>query len=578
MIDFKLPQYLDLLNLRGQEQRALMYISRNPEHFEVESTILRVLAYAVVTKSSDVHFTSKPLNGKQCVFINIRNKSGFDHITFNAESSDTTHFETKLLQMTNNTSGGTQSEIISTRFSLDFPSWWARNQGLKIEHDEIYKIDIRVQFQKTFSGFSIVCRILDQQRTPKLGAMGLGTSLEKLIRTAIHEPSGLILVSGPTGSGKTTLLNAMLCELNDGSRSIFTIENPVEFRLSGNGPITQIQTHGEISFAAGLRSALRSDPDVILIGEIRDSETMEVALQAAQTGHLVLATIHASNAIQTISRMIDLTLDKSRDAFRVSETLRLVLAQRLIDTYEPELESRNLSHDELDWLSLNGIAVKGLFKETISYKKVGVRALIEAVQVDHLIKKIIRAPVFKAEEAFQVACKQLQYETLAMSGMRFIEQGQVKLSDCMLQLDINQEANQHRPLRTQCVNFYNIGYNDVARVIDNHHLQKPDDHSHLDQSHLDQNIDSSYFNAHSIDSEIINIYEFLGFMDKTNKISADLLSAEDIESSARDEPSLSKVTSGVPLNLRQLLLKNAIEINIATQILSAKQKYGYDIQ
>jgi type II secretory ATPase GspE/PulE/Tfp pilus assembly ATPase PilB-like protein len=154
-----------------------------------------------------------------------------------------------------------------------------------------------------------VARILDQQRTPTLDELNLSASLLHAIKSAAEEPSGLILASGPTGSGKTTLLNAVLGYLNDGQRSIVTIENPVEYRLAGSGPIKQLQTQGDFTFARALRSTLRADPDVILIGEIRDAETMKIALEASKTGHMVLSTVHANNSHETISRLVDLGAD-----------------------------------------------------------------------------------------------------------------------------------------------------------------------------------------------------------------------------------------------------------------------------
>lgn len=467
---FKLPQYPELFNLKTDEKRALMYISSSPEHYEVESCILRSLAYAVASRSSDVHFNARLVNGKTSVFINIRTKAGFVNIPFTSGTCDAAHFEIKLLQLTNNTIGGTQAEIISTRFSLDFPSWWAKDQGLQADPGHSYKTDVRVQFQKTFEGFSVVCRILDQQSAPKLSEIGLTFALEQEILRVIHEPSGLVLVSGPTGSGKTTLLNAMLGELNDGSRAIFTIENPVEFRLKGMGPITQVQTHGMVSFAQGLRSALRSDPDVILIGEIRDSETMEVALQAAQTGHLVLATIHASNCAQTIGRMLDLTLDKRRDAFRVAETLKLVLAQRLIERYEltpqTKVPAKVLQPFEKDWLLLNRLATPSVFTENQSIKKVGLSALIEAITVDQNVKNMIRRRVFNTEDIYIAASNQLSFETLAMGGMRTVEAGHSKLSDCILKLDSQSSHGASNCLRASCAVQYGLSYSEISRQID----------------------------------------------------------------------------------------------------------------
>ena len=263
----------------------------------------------------------------------------------------------------------------------------------------------------------------------------------------------------------------MISELNDGSRSIFTIENPVEFRISGDGPITQVQTHGQVTFAAGLRSALRSDSDVILIGEIRDSETMEVALQAAQTGHLVLATIHASSAAQTISRMLELTLDKDRDAFRVADTLKMVIAQRLINQYQRVPCKRILNKLEVDWMKLNGLHLPKIFYETSSNIKIGVKALIEAISIDHLIKKIIRSPIFNTEGVYTAAKNQIQYETLAMCGIRSVESGDTKLAECMIKLESHHQAALEPSLRTEFVATYGLSYLQIQSVIDqNMHL------------------------------------------------------------------------------------------------------------
>ena len=141
---------------------------------------------------------------------------------------------------------------------------------------------------RTFDGYTFVCRLLDQQRSPGLDELGMSYALLRAVKRAALEPSGLILVSGPTGSGKTTTLSAILQWLINGQRCVVTIENPVEYELPIFGPVKQIEVRGEITFAKALRKTLRLDPEVILVGEIRDQETMEIALQAAQTGHLVL--------------------------------------------------------------------------------------------------------------------------------------------------------------------------------------------------------------------------------------------------------------------------------------------------
>src|SRR3712207_6343425 len=150
-------------------------------------------------------------------------------------------------------------------------------------------------------------------------------AINQLYRVALAEPNGIVLVTGPTGSGKTTTLYAGLKLLNDGSRNILTVEDPVEYAVDGVGQ-TQINPQVGLSFAAGLRAILRQDPDVVMLGEIRDRETAEIAVQAALTGHLVLSTVHTNDSVGAITRLRDMKVEP----FLIASTLRAVLAQRLV--------------------------------------------------------------------------------------------------------------------------------------------------------------------------------------------------------------------------------------------------------
>ncbi len=149
---------------------------------------------------------------------------------------------------------------------------------------------------------------------------------------ALREPNGIILVTGPTGSGKTTTLYAGLRQLNDGSRNILTVEDPVEYAIEGVGQ-TQVNAKVGLTFAAGLRAILRQDPDVVMVGEIRDRETAEIAVQASLTGHLVLSTVHTNDAVGAITRMRDMKVEP----FLLASTLRAVIAQRLVRRLCPQL-------------------------------------------------------------------------------------------------------------------------------------------------------------------------------------------------------------------------------------------------
>lgn len=189
-----------------------------------------------------------------------------------------------------------------------------------------HKVDFRVSMLPSYYGEKIVIRVLDSFRGVKpLNEVGFSEAHLKDIRKALQRPYGLILISGPTGSGKTTTLYSMLNEIDRKTRNVVSLEDPVEYNL---GDVTQSQIFPEIgyTFATGLRSILRQDPDVIMVGEIRDAETAQLAIQAALTGHLVFSTIHTNNAAGVVSRLKDMNVDP----YLIAPTLCLSVAQRLV--------------------------------------------------------------------------------------------------------------------------------------------------------------------------------------------------------------------------------------------------------
>ncbi len=188
------------------------------------------------------------------------------------------------------------------------------------------KIDFRVSTFPAYYGEKVVMRILDQEKgVKKIDEMGLSQKNLNYFREAISRPYGLILITGPTGSGKSTTLYSMLNEVDREGANVLSLEDPIEYNMDG---VSQSQVHPEIgyTFASGLRTTLRQDPDIIMVGEIRDKETAQLAVQAALTGHLVFSTLHTNNAAGVIPRLIDMGVDP----YLIAPTLILAIAQRLV--------------------------------------------------------------------------------------------------------------------------------------------------------------------------------------------------------------------------------------------------------
>jgi general secretion pathway protein E len=187
-------------------------------------------------------------------------------------------------------------------------------------------LDVRVSTLPSRAGERVVLRILDKDQADlQLEDLGMDPVALDAFRHALREPNGIILVTGPTGSGKTTSLYAGLSLLNDATRNILTVEDPVEYAIDGVGQ-TQVNPKVGMTFAAGLRAILRQDPDVVMVGEIRDVETASVAVQASLTGHLVLSTVHTNDAAGAVTRLRDMGVEP----FLLASTLRLIVAQRLV--------------------------------------------------------------------------------------------------------------------------------------------------------------------------------------------------------------------------------------------------------
>jgi type IV pilus assembly protein PilB len=216
-------------------------------------------------------------------------------------------------------------------------------------------IDVRVSMLPSNYGYSVVMRLLGTGEVNlKLEELGFTGEAKKRIELALQKPQGLILTTGPTGSGKTTTLYTFLTHLNDGSNKIITLEDPIEYKISGVSQ-TQIDSESGYTFAGGLRSILRQDPDIVMVGEIRDPETADVALQAALTGHQVLSTIHTNDAAGAIPRLFEM----GQRGFILTDAVSVIVGQRLIrkicqhckKTYHPNDDEKNIIKAQISMMN-----------------------------------------------------------------------------------------------------------------------------------------------------------------------------------------------------------------------------------
>ena len=292
------------------------------------------------------------------------------------------------------------------------------------------EVDFRVSSLPTTFGQKLVLRILDKSALSLgLDSLGFSASSLSLFREAILKPYGMILVTGPTGSGKSTTLYSVLTQMNTPERNIITVEDPVEYQVEG---ITQIQVKSEIGldFASGLRSILRQSPDVILIGEIRDSETADIAVKAALTGHLLMSTLHTNNASQAVTRLVDMGLEP----FLVASSLIMSSAQRLIrlicrhckepDAVAPALlKSLNLES------GIQFFRGKGcpLCNKTGFYGRAG---LLEILMIDDIIKEMIVKGA-SADEIEGYAISKLGMKTLRQEALEKARAGSTTLEEAV---------------------------------------------------------------------------------------------------------------------------------------------------
>ncbi len=312
------------------------------------------------------------------------------------------------------------------------------------------EIDVRVSVIPMLYGEAVVLRLLDRSSV-LLGLNKLGMSDRDLgiTRIILERPHGIILVTGPTGSGKTTTLYAALSCINDIQRKIITIEDPIEYQLHGVNQI-QVSRKAGLTFANGLRSILRHDPDVVLVGEIRDSETADIAIQASLTGHLVFSTLHTNDAPSALTRLVDMEIEP----YLVASSLEAVLAQRLVRVICPECKAPLTEHemaplrqrfgDQLPSVLYRGRGCR-LCQGTGYHGRIGIFELM--VITDEIRSRILENT--SAQELRKLAAKQ-GMRSLRDDGFRHLREGRTTIEEILrvtkddsFDMTRFQEAEQH---------------------------------------------------------------------------------------------------------------------------------------
>ena len=290
-------------------------------------------------------------------------------------------------------------------------------------------IDVRVSSIPTYYGERMVLRILDKQSAPlDLAKLGMQPKSYEHMHKLIAEPNGIILVTGPTGSGKSTTLYAALTELNSVERNILTVEDPIEYYLQGIGQ-TQVNNKIGMTFARGLRAILRQDPDVVMVGEIRDLETGEMAVQASLTGHLVLSTLHTNSALGAVTRLRDMGIEP----FLVASTLVGLVAQRLVRMLCPHCKKAiKATPAEMKLLGLDESQPAATIYEPVGcdlcsgYGYIGRTGIYEVIVIDNTLQQMIHTN--KSEQDLESYARQ-HFDSMRHDGFKRVLKGETTISE-----------------------------------------------------------------------------------------------------------------------------------------------------
>jgi MSHA biogenesis protein MshE len=392
---------------------AVLGITPGAEDAPVVKLLQTVFEEALKTRASDIHIEPQ----EQSLVIRFR-IDGALHVQTEADAKISTAVVLRLKLMSG-------LDISEKRLPQD------GRFNIKIRGNPV---DVRISTMPTQHGESVVMRLLAQNTgLLDLDKLHMPPRVLERFRHAIHRPSGIVLVTGPTGSGKTTTLYAALNELNTPDKKIITVEDPVEYRLPG---LNQVQVHEKIdlSFSRVLRTALRQDPDIILVGEMRDQETAEIGMRAAMTGHLVLSTLHTNDALSTPIRLLDMGVPR----YMVALSIQMVLAQRLLRVIcENCSEPHSPLPHEHEWLRYE----LGDQVDQLRYRKgrgcahcantgyQGRQAVYELLEMTNAL--VEAANHGDPNEFIQIGREQMAGNTLRRDAVRLVVSGRTTIDEAM---------------------------------------------------------------------------------------------------------------------------------------------------
>ena len=392
---------------------AALGLTPGAEDAPVVKLLQSVFEDAVQVRASDIHI--EPQEHKVLIRFRI---DGMLHVQAEADSKIASALTLRLKLMSG-------LDISEKRLPQD------GRFNVKIRN---VQVDVRISTMPTQYGESVVMRLLNQSSgILGLDRIGMPQRILDRLRAIIHRPSGMVLVTGPTGSGKTTTLYAALDELNTPERKIITVEDPVEYRLPG---INQVQIHEKIdlTFSRVLRTALRQDPDVILVGEMRDQDTVETGLRASMTGHMVFSTLHTNDAVSTPIRLLDMGAPR----YMVAMSLQVVVAQRLLRMVcESCAEARALEPGEREWMRMQiGAKVDDMTfmkgKGCTQCNGTGYLGRTGVYEMLEMTKSVVEAANQNDPSLFiSAARKQMEGETLKDHAAQLVASGRTSVEEAM---------------------------------------------------------------------------------------------------------------------------------------------------